>query len=334
MVRKSARSILSLLVVAGLLSCSTFLAGDRAQASMLPVIIGTIFTQPVDPGGTLLQTSRLEPDGSNQDRYIWDNFTLPSNGTITEIDWTGGYDPLRFGGGGPVLDFIIAIYPSIPAGTEPAVAYPPLVEYRTGGNAGQTPLGMVGAIPMYSYKFILPVSFDVTAGVKYWVHIQALQQGSIPDWGIAGGMDGNSSHYVRESGAGGDIRFHAAPGDAAFTLLGPITDVPGDIFLSNTKVNENQPANTVVGVLGATDPNPDATFTFSLSCAIPGVDDNSFNIIDANLQTSAPFHYEIKNTYNICVRVTNQVGMSLDKDFVITVNDLTYLPCIINGSVK
>jgi hypothetical protein len=194
------------------------------------VVIGPIFTQPVDPSGKLLLSSWLDPDGSDNDRYVWDNFTLPTTETITEIDWFGGYDPTKLGAGGPVLDFRVDIYPSIAAGTEPAVANPPLVHYLTGGNAGGTSIGTVGGIPMYSYTFSLPTSFVASAGVKYWLQIEAYQHGSIPDWGFSVGTGGNSSHYVRENGAGGDIRYRSAPGDAAFTLLGPITNTPR-IFL-------------------------------------------------------------------------------------------------------
>lgn len=193
---------------------------EPVSAEALASTPSTIFTQPEDPAGTLLQSSLLDPDGSNNDKYVWDNFTLSTGGMITEIDWVGGFDPLRFGAGGPVVDFRISIYPSIAAGTEPAVAFPPLAQYSTGGNAGQTSIGMLGSIPMYAYAYTLPAPFSATAGQKYWVQIQAFQQGSNPDWGIAGGTGGNSSHYVRESGAGGDIRYHSAPGDAAFTLLG------------------------------------------------------------------------------------------------------------------
>src|SRR6185503_528715 len=192
--------------------------------------------------------------------------TLQSNETITEIDWFGGYDPLKFGAGGSVVDFTVAIYPSIAAGTEPGVAGPPLLEFQTRGNAGETSIGMVGTIPMYAYAFSLPTAFDASASVKYWVHIVASQQGSIPDWGIAAGTGGDGSHYRWGSGAGGDSGFRSVPGNVAFTLLGPIPDTPTDISLSNTMVDENQPVNTLVGTLTATDPDPNTTFTFSLTC--------------------------------------------------------------------
>ena len=128
------RSALSLFAAAGLLSISFLGIKAQTQASTARIdpginapafVIGPIYTQPIDPSGKLLLSSWLDPDGSDFDQYVWDNFTLPSNETITEIDWFGGYDPTRLGRGGPVVDFTVAIYPSNVAGTEPAVAMSP-----------------------------------------------------------------------------------------------------------------------------------------------------------------------------------------------------------------
>jgi hypothetical protein len=235
MLSKSAHSIYSFLAAAGLLLLTSCSGNTGSQASTdttfvgvneSAVTTGTIYNQPVDPNGKLLLSSWLDPDGSDNDQYIWDNFTLQSNETITEIDWFGVYDPLRFGAGGPVIDFSVSIYPSIAADTEPAIANPPLVRYQTAGNAGETSIGTAGGITLYGYTFSLPTPFPVSAGVKYWVQIEAFQHGSIPDWCLAPGAGGDGSHFLRTSGAGGDILYRSAPGDAAFTLLGPVPDTP------------------------------------------------------------------------------------------------------------
>jgi hypothetical protein len=261
---RSFRGIFSVLVIVSLLllaSCSsntqTGDATDKTEPVVSAFLIGPIYTQPVNPGGKLLLSSWLDPDGSDQDQYIWDNFTLQSNETITQIDWFGVYDPLKFGAGGPVIDFGVSIYPSISAGTEPAVAGAPLVEYQTGGNAGETPIGMVGTATLYAYSFSLPTSFMASAGVKYWVQIEASQQGSVPDWCLAAGAGGNGSHFRRESGAGGDVMYRSAPGDAAFTLLGPIPDIPTPTD-TPTETPTNTPVDTVTPTASIT---PTATQT-------------------------------------------------------------------------
>src|SRR5512141_1044459 len=130
MLSKLLRSIFVFLIAVSLISCSSPSENNTAQvspdktymgANAMTFVTGSIFNQPVDPSGKLFLSSWLDPDGSDFDQYIWDDFTLQSNETITEIQWYGGYDPLKNGMGGPVVDFTVALYPSIAAGTEPAV---------------------------------------------------------------------------------------------------------------------------------------------------------------------------------------------------------------------
>ena len=184
--------------------------------------IDVLYDQPVDPNGKLIQSSWLDPDGSDFDQYIWDDFTLLADQTVSVVKWHGGYDPLQMGRGGAVIDFTVAIYPSIAVGTEPDVANPPLVEYQIGGNANETSIGVVNGIAMYVYQFNLPIPFQATGGTKYWIQIEAFQRGISPDWGFASSLTGNGRHYQRGSGAGGDILFRSVPGDVAFTLLGTL----------------------------------------------------------------------------------------------------------------
>jgi hypothetical protein len=238
----SFRSIFSLWVVAGVLLLNACIPNPpvtptpvnvtptSVPSTMMPVPTPTepaasptpstdvLYEQPVDPNGKLLLSAWRDPDGSDYDEYVWDDFTLPSDGTISAIDWYGVYDPLKFGKGGGVFDFRVSIYPSNPAGTEPAVAGLPLVEYQTGGNAGETAVGTVGTATLYGYTFTLPTSFPAAAGERYWIQIEASQQGSLPDWCLMAGTGGDARHYWRGSGAGGDIMYRSMPGDAAFSI--------------------------------------------------------------------------------------------------------------------
>lgn len=201
------------LMLAGTLAawCALGVTGSGAQQAPAAVL----YSQPPSSSGTLYHSSWMDPDGSDWDQWVWDSFILPSGGQITDIQWRGGFDPAYLGSGGPVIDFTVAIYPSIAAGTEPNVVDPPLVEVETGGDAGQTPAGVFGGVPLYDYQFTLPAAFVATAGTKYWVQIEAWQHG-IPDWGLAQGTGGNGSHFRRVY-----VNYQSAPGDAAFTLLGP-----------------------------------------------------------------------------------------------------------------
>lgn len=174
-----------------------------------------VFSQPPSPAGGLIQSSWMDPDGSDWDWFIWDNFTLSGAATITEVRWRGGY---AYGGsfGGPVVNFTVAFYPSIAAGTEPDVVHPPLVEYETGGNCGQSPAGTFGGTAMYDYRFTLPQAFQAAGGTKYWLQIYAWHHG-IPEWGFNKATT-LGSHFRRQS----EYMFQFAPGDAAFTLLGQV----------------------------------------------------------------------------------------------------------------
>jgi uncharacterized repeat protein (TIGR02543 family) len=97
---------------------------------------------------------------------------------------------------------------------------------------------------------------------------------------------------------------------------------PTDISLSASSVNENKPIGTTVGTLTATDPDAGDTHTYSLGCAVPGVDDVSFTIAANAVQTAAIFDYETKNSYAICVRSDDGHSGTFDKNFTISVNNL------------
>jgi hypothetical protein len=97
------------------------------------------------------------------------------------------------------------------------------MEYRTGGNAGETPAGTFGGAAMYDYKFTLPAPFQAAAGTKYWLQIQALQHAT-PDWGMAAGTGSDGNHYRMTHVEGNN--FLMVPGDTSFSLLAPEIEPP------------------------------------------------------------------------------------------------------------
>ena len=181
---------------------------------------GVIYSQPPKSSGGLIPSSLRDPDGSATDWSIWDGFAFDQAQTIAEVRWRGGYDPAKSGSGGPVQDFTVDIYPSIPAGTEPNIAGRPLVHYKVGGNAGETPADVLGGVQTYDYRFTLPAPFQAAAGTRYWVQIEAYQSGA-PDWGLSVGSGGDGGHFGGSGPSGEGYYFRFAPGDAAFTLLAP-----------------------------------------------------------------------------------------------------------------
>ncbi len=195
-----------------------FLSGFAALTMSVHAEAVTVFSQPVGQSGGFYQSSKWAPDGGDYDQYVWDDFTLRSTTTISAIDWAGTYDPAKSGSGGKVPDFVVAVYPSIPAGSQPDIARTALVEYHTDGNANETAADAIAGVQYYGYSFVLPTPFIAAAETKYWVQIEALQQG-IPDWGIAAATVGDGAYFRRIANAG-DIYYQAAQGDAAFILVG------------------------------------------------------------------------------------------------------------------
>ncbi|MBK8051075.1 MAG: hypothetical protein IPK16_30640 [Anaerolineales bacterium] len=117
---------------------------------------------PTTLSGTLYLSASAEND---YDQFVWDDFTLPITLDIASIQWRG-HDLILGPYAGPVTDFTVAIYANSIA-NEPDVVNPPLVEYSTGGIAGETAIGVFGGIAMYDYTFTLPTLFNAAAGTKY-----------------------------------------------------------------------------------------------------------------------------------------------------------------------
>lgn len=111
---------------------------------------------------------------------------------------------------------------------------------------------------------------------------------------------------------------------------------PTNINLSKSTILEGQPVNTVVGTFSTVDPNAGDTFTYSLVPGTGDVNNASFNISGSSLRTSAVFDYNVKSTYSIRVRSTDNGGLSTEKSFTITVlqfggETFVYLPLIMKG---
>lgn len=102
---------------------------------------------------------------------------------------------------------------------------------------------------------------------------------------------------------------------------------PTDIALSGSAISENQPINTVVGALSATDPDPEAAFTFALVSGTGSTDNSRFNVSGNSLRTSQTFDKEApvaadRGPFSIRVRATNGAGEFHEETLVISVTDL------------
>jgi VCBS repeat-containing protein len=110
--------------------------------------------------------------------------------------------------------------------------------------------------------------------------------------------------------------------ETQFTItVTDVNDAPINIALSANSVAENQASGTTVGTLSTTDPDPGNTFTYSLITETGSTDNASFTIDGATLKTAASFDFEIKSSYAIRVQAMDQGGLTVEKQFTITVVD-------------
>jgi Bacterial Ig domain/Cadherin domain/RTX calcium-binding nonapeptide repeat (4 copies) len=146
-------------------------------------------------------------------------------------------------------------------------------------------------------------------------------------------FEAKSSYSIRvRSTDAGSLTF-----EKAFTIpVSNVNEAPADIALSSSTVAENQVSGTAVGALSATDPDAADTHSFSLVSGTGDSDNGSFAIVGSSLRTSEVFDFEIKNSYSIRVRATDNGLLTFEKEFTISVSNVNEAPTDIalsNGSV-
>ncbi len=99
-------------------------------------------------------------------------------------------------------------------------------------------------------------------------------------------------------------------------------DSPSGLDLNGTAILENQPAGSEVGQLIGTDPDPNASLTFSLYDE-NGSSDNHFFRIQGNryLKSKVNFDHESKNSLSVVVRLRDEFNASQVRSFSINVLD-------------
>jgi len=126
--------------------------------------------------------------------------------------------------------------------------------------------------------------------------------------------------------------------DQQFTIsILDANEQPTTIDLSASNVVENQPAGTLVGTLGTSDPDAGQIHTYQLLDASPDcptVDPGVFEISGSQLLTAAPLDYETHPTLTACVRSTDNgdPALSVDRPFIVTVTNANDIPSAINLS--
>ncbi|MHC5823161.1 MAG: cadherin domain-containing protein, partial [Nostoc sp.] len=105
-----------------------------------------------------------------------------------------------------------------------------------------------------------------------------------------------------------------------------VNEPPTDLALSANTVNENVPANTVIGTFSSTDPDTGNTFTYSLVAGTGDTDNSAFTINGDKLQINTSPDFENKSSYNILVQTQDNGGLTFQKPLTITIKDVNEAP--------
>jgi Domain of unknown function (DUF4114) len=111
-----------------------------------------------------------------------------------------------------------------------------------------------------------------------------------------------------------------------------LNEAPTDLSLGVNSVNENVPINTVVGTLSSIDQDANNTFIYSLVSGTGDTDNAAFTINGDKLQINSSPIFDIKSSYNIRVKTTDQGGLSFEKALTVGVNNIVIPAQLTKGS--
>ncbi|WP_421892878.1 BspA family leucine-rich repeat surface protein [Marinoscillum sp.] len=115
---------------------------------------------------------------------------------------------------------------------------------------------------------------------------------------------------------------------AFIVTVNDVNEAPITLSLSNLTVDENNLAIVIVGTLSATDEdNESSEFTFSMKSGDGNndIDNHRFEIEGSDLYLRYP-DYEEQFDFSLNIAVTDQGGLSFERAFVISVNDVNEPP--------
>ena len=118
------------------------------------------------------------------------------------------------------------------------------------------------------------------------------------------------------------------------TLYALFGKAPTQITLSANTIDENKAIATVIATLTTTDATVGDSFTYSLVAGNGDDDNGSFSIDGDKLKSAKIFDFESKNSYKIRLKTTDSIGLSLEKELTITVNDLVEFSYSYSSSIN
>ncbi len=149
-------------------------------------------------------------------------------------------------------------------------------------------------------------------------------------WDTTTGVPGEQVDLSQASSSGGATAFSADSDTATLT----VRSAPTDISLDNSTIPDNTAIGSTVGTFSTTAPEG-GTFTYALVDGTGSTDNSAFTVDPQTgiLKSAITFNAGIKSSYTIRVRTTDQVGLSFEKSFTITLTDVTPPTVTINQQV-
>ena len=99
-------------------------------------------------------------------------------------------------------------------------------------------------------------------------------------------------------------------------------NIPTNITLSSTSINENVAVNTTIGTLSTTDADVLDTHTYTLVSGFGDTDNVSFSIVGNALRIQEIPDFEIQDSYSVRIMTDDGNGGQYQKAFTVTINDL------------
>ncbi len=113
----------------------------------------------------------------------------------------------------------------------------------------------------------------------------------------------------------------------SFTVTTP-NSAPTALGLSPQNVNENTAGGTAIGNFSTTDADAGNTHTYTLVAGTGSTDNAAFSISGNQLVISSAPNFEVKPSYAIRARTTDQGGLTFEQTFTITVTNVNEAPAI------
>jgi hypothetical protein len=186
----------------------------------------------------------------------------------------------------------------------------------------------------YNGRFVMFWSTSTTlvpdyAGTGQDIYLHDMETGTtrLVSANLDGTFGNDISRYGTVSYSGFNIAFNSGAnnlvsGDTngvSDVFLYTLNELPTNINLSPSSINEGEDIGTVVGALTTVDPDISDNHTYSFTCSSPGAGDGSFSILGDELLSAEIFDYNAQDEYEICIRTEDEFGATFDKNFTISI---------------